>query len=119
MNYIRILLLAVAAAVGLMLSTVLAAGNAAKGKLLFNDPKFANGVRACSECHPDGRGLEEAADKKVFHIGGETQKGLEEAVNACIVNAAGGEAIAPNSAEMEDIVAYIKSLKGRKPADGY
>jgi cytochrome c553 len=114
----KILLLAVALA-GAMLSTAVAAGNAAKGKVLFNNPKFAHGVRACSHCHPDGRGLENAADRKVFHIGGQTQRSLEEAVNTCIVNATGGKAIDPKSAEMQDIVAYIKSLKEINPAGGY
>jgi cytochrome c553 len=102
-----------------MLSAAMAAGNAAKGKVLFNDPKFADGVRACSRCHPDGRGLENAADRKVFHIGGRTQMSLEEAVNTCIVTANEGKAIDPKSADMQNIVAYIKSLKGTKPADGY
>jgi cytochrome c553 len=114
----KILLLAVALA-GVMLSIAAAAGNAAKGKALFNNPKFAHGVRACSHCHPDGRGLENAADRKVFHIGGQTQRSLEEAVNACIVNATGGKAIDPKSADMQDIVAYIKSLKETGPAAGY
>jgi cytochrome c553 len=104
---------------GVMLSAALAAGNAAKGRILFNDPKFADAVRACSDCHPDGRGLENAADKKIFHIAGQTQRSIEEAVNACIVNAAGGKAIDRKSAEMQDIVAYITSLKGTKPADAY
>jgi cytochrome c553 len=114
----KILLLSVALA-GVMLSAAMADGDAAKGKALFSDPKFADGVRACSGCHPDGRGLEKAADRKVFHIGGKTQRTLEEAVNACIVNANEGRAIDPQSADMQNIVAYIRSLKGTKPADGY
>jgi cytochrome c553 len=118
MNDKKILLLAFALA-GVMLSTAIAAGNAAKGKALFNNPKFAHAVRACSDCHPDGRGLENAADRKVFHIAGQKQRSLEEAVNACMVNATGGKAIDPGSAEMQDIVAYIKSLKETKPAGGY
>jgi cytochrome c553 len=105
--------------IGMMLSAALAAGNAARGKILFDNPKFADGVRACSDCHPDGRGLENAARRKVFHIAGGTQRSLAEAVNACIVNAAGGKAIDPNSAEMKDIVAYITSLKSGRPTDGY
>jgi cytochrome c553 len=118
MNDKKIILLAVVLA-GAMLSTALAAGNAAKGKALFNNPTFAHGVRACSHCHPDGRGLENAADRKVFHISGQTQRSLEEAVNFCIVNATGGKAIDPKSAEMQDIGAYIRSLKETNPAGGY
>ena len=82
-----------------------------RGKSLFDDPKFAGGIKACNSCHPDGRGLEKAADKKEFNIMGMTQKSLEEAVNVCIVNANKGKAIDIKSEQMKDIVAYIKSLK--------
>jgi cytochrome c len=89
-----------------------------RGKALFENPKFAGGVKSCNECHPGGKGLEKAADKKEFKIMGKTQKSLEEAVNFCIENANKGKAIDPKSDEMKDIVAYIKSLK-KKPAPGY
>jgi cytochrome c553 len=82
-----------------------------RGEALFKDPDFAGGSKACNSCHPNGRGLEKAADKKVFNIMGGTQKGLQEAVNFCIVNANRGQAIDVNSDQMKDIVAYIKSLK--------
>ncbi len=97
-----------------LIAAAFAAGDAAQGKVLFNDPAFAHGERACSLCHPDGKGLEHAAGKKEFHVAGGTQKSLEEAVNACIVYAAKGRAIDPASAEMADIVAYIRSLKAKK-----
>lgn len=87
-----------------------------RGKALFNDPKFAGGIKSCNACHPGGRGLEKSADKKEFRIMGKTQKSLEEAVNVCIVHANKGKAIAVDSQEMKDIVAYIKSLKGKAPA---
>ena len=84
-----------------------------RGKAFFDDPKFAGGTKACNSCHPDGKGLEKAADKKVFNIMGKTQKSLEEAVNVCIVNANKGKAIDIKSVQMKEIVAYIKSLKGK------
>ncbi|MBI5206092.1 MAG: hypothetical protein HZA11_14355 [Nitrospirae bacterium] len=84
-----------------------------RGKVFFDDPKFAGGTKACNSCHPDGKGLEKAADKKVFNIMGKTQKSLEEAVNVCIVNANKGKAIDIKSVQMKEIVAYIKSLKGK------
>ncbi len=118
MENTKILFLSIAVT-AVMLSTVMAAGDESRGKLLFNDPKFAHAARACSECHPDGRGLADAADKKVFHIAGGTQSSLEEAVNTCIVEAAGGEAIDPKSADMEDILAYIRSLKQHNPAGSH
>ncbi len=82
-----------------------------RGKALFNDPKFAGGKKACNECHPNGKGLEKSGDKKEFNIGGNKQKSLEEAVNVCIVMANKGKTIDVNSAQMKDMVAYIKSLK--------
>lgn len=96
------------------------AGDAGKGKMLFEDPKFAGGVKSCSSCHPGGRGLEKAGEKKEFHVMGKTQKTLEEAVNFCIVNANKGKALDPNSEQMKDVVAFIKSLKPKKQsAPGY
>ncbi len=87
----------------LMFALALAAGNAEKGKALFNDPKFGGGTAgmSCNSCHQDGKGVEKAADRK----------DLEKQVNACIKNALKGKGIDPKSAEMADVVAYIRSLK--------
>jgi mono/diheme cytochrome c family protein len=92
----------------LMFTLAMAAGDVGKGKALFNDPKLGGGTAgvSCNSCHPDGKGLERAAD----------MKGLEKQVNACIKNALKGKGIDPKSAEMADIVAYLKSLKGKTPA---
>ena len=91
--------------VNLIFSLAIAAGDMEKGKALFNGPKFGGGTAgvSCNSCHPDGKGLEKAADKK----------DLEKFVNACIKNALKGKGIDTKSAEMADIVAYIKSLKGK------
>jgi cytochrome c len=108
MKSLQVVLITVVA-VGMLCSIGFAAekGNADKGKALFNDAKFAGGQKACGECHPNGKGIEKTADKKEF----KTQNALEKQVNACIVGASKGKAIDPKSAEMADIVAYIKSLK--------
>jgi len=42
-------------------------------------------------------------------------KGLEKQVNLCIKNALKGKGIDPKSAEMADIIAYLKSLKRKTP----
>jgi cytochrome c553 len=91
----------------LMLPLAMAAGDAEKGKALFSDPKLGGGTAgvSCNSCHPDGKGMEKAGD----------MKGLEKQVNACIKGALKGKEIDPKSAEMADIVAYIKSLKGKTP----
>ncbi len=87
---------------GLMFALALAAGNAEKGKALFNDPKFGGGTTgmSCNTCHQDGKGVEKAADRK----------DLEKTVNTCIKNALKGKGIDPKSAEMADVVAYIRSF---------
>jgi len=88
------------------------AGDIGHGKTLFNDPNFGSGTngKSCNSCHIDGKGLEQAGTKAVFNIMGKTQNSLEEAVNFCIENALKGKAIDPNSQDMKDIVAYIKSI---------
>lgn len=94
----------------LIFSLAIAAGNVKKGKALFNDPKLGGGTigTSCNSCHPDGKGLEKAADRK----------DLEEQVNLCIKNALKGKGIDPKSGEMADIIAYLKSLKGKTPVAG-
>jgi cytochrome c553 len=89
----------------LIFSLAIASGELEKGKALFNDPKFGGGTAgvSCNSCHPDGKGLEKAADKK----------DLEKFVNGCIKNALKGKGIDTKSAEMANMVAYIKSLKGK------
>lgn len=126
MKTLKIALLSVAA-IGLLFSGAFAAKHLPeeRGKILFNDAKFAGGSKACNECHPNGKGLEKASDKKEFNIMGKKQKNLEEAVNFCIVNANKGKAIDVKSEQMKDMVAYIKSLKGmpaeapKKKSPGY
>lgn len=83
------------------------------GKALFNDPKFAGGQKACNDCHPEGRNLEEAGEKSQFHIMGMEQKSLEEAINMCITYAIKGKPIPENSREMKAMVSYIRSLSAK------
>ena len=92
-------------AIGLLVVAALAAGDAARGKILFNDPKLANGTAgvSCNSCHPGGKGLENAGDRT----------DLAKIINACIVKTNKGKALDPKSADMADLSAYIKSLKGK------
>lgn len=118
MGFIKIALLSLIAP-GLIFSYAFAAADTAKGKTLFNDVKFAGGTAgiSCNSCHPEGKGLEKAADKKEFDLGGKMQKSLEEAVNVCIVIANKGKAIDVKSDRMKELVAYIKSLKVKAAAE--
>jgi mono/diheme cytochrome c family protein len=94
-----------ALALGLLAAMASTAGDAAKGKVLFNDPKLGNGMAgvSCNTCHPNGKGLENAGNRK----------DLAQFINTCIVNANKGQAIDPKSVDMADLIAYIKSLKGK------
>ena len=118
MRFIKITLLSLIA-LGLIFSYAFAAVDTAKGKALFNDVKFAGGTagKSCNSCHPEGKGLEKAADKKQFNLGGKMQKNLEEAINVCIVMANKGKAIDVKSDQMKELVAYIKSLKPKAAAE--
>lgn len=120
MKILKIVMLSLAA-FGLLLSFAYAKHHTPeeRGNTLFNDAKFAGGIKACNSCHPGGKGLEKAGDKKEFQLMGGNQKSLEEAVNTCIVNANKGKAIDVKSDQMKELVAYIKTLKVKKPAAGY
>jgi cytochrome c len=84
-----------------------------RGKAHFNNKTFAGGKKACSTCHPNGRGLEAAGTKTSFGIMGGKQGSLEEVINVCVVNANKGNALDVNSVEMQEMTAYIKSLGGQ------
>lgn len=121
MRCLRILMLSLIVT-GLVFSLAFAAGNAGKGKAMFNDPKAFGGQKACSSCHPEGKGLEKAGAKKEWITPAGKTKTLEDAVNLCIVNANKGKALDVKSEQMADVVAYIKSLAKKmekKAAPGY
>ena len=107
MKILKIALWALAAT-GLIFSFAFGAGDVAKGKILFKNPKLGGGTvgNSCNSCHPDGKGLDKAADRK----------DLVKMVNLCIENALKGKAIDPKSEDIANLVAYLKSLKGKKPA---
>ena len=54
---------------------------AERGKALFENPNFAGGKKACSSCHPKGKGLSTAGLKSEFSIMGKKQNSLEQAIN--------------------------------------
>jgi cytochrome c len=112
-------------AISLIVSFAFAAGNAEKGKALFNDPKLGTNGSTCGTCHPDGTGLEKAgvAGKTEWKTPGGDTTSLEDAINICITMALKGKALGKKSPQMEDLVAYIKSLGEKMPvkneAPGY
>ncbi|MEW6087834.1 MAG: hypothetical protein AB1498_05970 [bacterium] len=117
MKVLKILVLLMIIAIIFTVVSAGGGGDIKKGKELFNDPGFGGGAagKSCNTCHPGGKGLEKVLDKKEINLMGNKLKSLEEAVNMCIKNPMKGKGIDVKSAEMANIVAYIKSLK--KPAE--
>jgi cytochrome c len=74
----------------------------AKGKELFTSKQLGTSGKSCSSCHPDGKGLTQAAEY------GEGELGA--IINQCIMKPLKGKALDPASAEMKSLVLYIKSL---------
>ncbi|MBI5408660.1 MAG: hypothetical protein HZA14_04780 [Nitrospirae bacterium] len=112
MRFLKIILLSMIAA-AFLASFVLAAGmegSAEKGKAYFNDAKFAGGAASCGSCHPNGKGLDKAAVKMQWKNPAGTWLNLEDTINVCIIMGNKGKAIDPKSAEMMDLIAYLKSL---------
>ena len=100
---------------GFAFTIAFAAGNAENGKALVTDAKLLGMEKACISCHPNNEGLEKAG------LEGRTEwencrgvfLSLEDTINVgIIVN--GGKAIDPRSQQMQDIIAYLKTLS--KPA---
>ena len=121
MKLLKIILLS-AIVISLLSSSVFAAGDAGRGKILFNYPKLGGSSFGmnCNTCHPGGKGLEKSDgyDRKNWRSCSGEMKSLEDAINNCIVIANKGQAIDPGSQKMKDLVAYIKSLdkKSKKNA---
>ncbi len=90
-----------------------AAGDVAKGKALFEDPKLGGGTsgKSCASCHPQGQGLAGVTDKKEFKAMGKTYKTIADVTNYFIETAQKGKALDPQSEQMLNLIAYMKSLK--------
>ncbi len=104
MKALRVVLLSIMV-IGFAYSFALSAYNADRGKAIFNDTRLGNNTSrmSCNSGHSNGSGLENAGDRK----------DLIQYVNSFIKNTRKGEPIDPMSQDMKDIVAYIKSLKGK------
>jgi len=74
----------------------------ARGKELFTSTQLGTSGKSCSTCHPDGKGLAKAAEYDAEELGA--------IINQCIMKPLKGKALDPDSAEMESLVRYIKSL---------
>ena len=88
------------------------AGDVERGKKLFSDPKLGGGTtgKSCTSCHKDGKGLVKVTEKKEFKAMGKTYKSLDEVINYFVETALHGKALDPDSDEMRDLIAYLRSL---------
>ncbi|MCA1766452.1 MAG: hypothetical protein LC633_09465 [Desulfobulbaceae bacterium] len=87
------------------------------GKALFESPTFGGGTtgKTCMTCHPGGEGLgNDLFEREEITIMGMKKNRVEEVVNVCIENPMGGSAIDTESEEMQDVVAYMKTLVDKK-----
>lgn len=73
------------------------------GKQLFESPTLGNNGKSCSSCHPQGKGLEKITDYDDAKL-----KGM---INSCIRGALKGEVLAPESAELDSMLIYLRSLQ--------
>ena len=99
--------------------TLAYAASVDKGKILFENPKLGNGTtgKSCMTCHDGGKGLgSDLFERKQFTIMGMAQKSLAEVINVCIEHPLGGTAIDAQGGEMQDLIAYIKTLVAKQPA---
>ena len=93
------------------------AADADKGKALFESPTLGGGTtgKSCSTCHPGGKGLGgDLFDRKKLAIMDMDKDSVEEVVNVCIENPLGGTAIDPQGEEMQDLIAYMKTLVSKQ-----
>ena len=73
-----------------------------RGKELFTSTKLGTNGKSCASCHPDGKGLAEAATYDADQ--------LEKIINQCIAKALKGNALqlAPN--DMKSLIMYMKKF---------
>jgi hypothetical protein len=73
------------------------------GRILFESKELGTKQRSCSDCHPDGKGLEQTGDVN------DTE--LKDIINACIRDAMGGTLFAIDAQELEALLNYVKRLR--------
>jgi cytochrome c len=100
------------------------AGDAERGKALFMDVNLGTTGKSCESCHPEGGTKGMTGDVTTKPLTGVKDgypgpfpmmpdKGdmtLAQVVNACLTGPVGGEALAEDSQEMKDLIAYLNSL---------
>lgn len=94
-------------ALGVLASAALVAGQdpIERGKELFNSARLGTNGKSCATCHPGGSKLEETASYD--------DKELIKVINQCVKESLKGKPPAADSADMQALIAYIRSVAGR------
>ncbi len=74
----------------------------AQGEELFTSARLGTNGKSCAGCHPGGRGLEEATTFE--------PERLVRIVNQCIAKPLAGQPLAPDSADMQSLIMYLRTL---------
>ena len=100
------------------------AGDVERGKALFMDVGLGTTGKSCESCHPEGGTKGITGDVTTKPLSGVKDrypgpfpmmpdKGdmtLAQVVNACLTGPVGGQALAEDSQDMADFLAYLESL---------
>ena len=73
-----------------------------QGKELFNSTNLGTNGKRCATCHPDGRGLSEAAGYDAPRLG--------KIINQCISRPLKGTELPPDSPKLQSLIMYVQSL---------
>jgi len=88
-----------------------------KGKALFESPALGGGTtgKSCKTCHPGGAKIGgDLFDRKQLTIMGMDKGSIADIVNICIEKPLGGKAIDPQGVEMQNLLAYMKTLAAKQ-----
>ncbi len=104
---------------------VAAEGNVENGLALFTSVDLGTTGKSCESCHPNGgtegvemegmttkplAGVKDRYPGVFAMMDPEKEVSLAEVVNFCITEALEGDALAEDSQEMKDLLAYLESL---------
>jgi cytochrome c len=101
-----------------MTAEVALLGDVERGKARFKDVSLGTTGESCESCHPNGglEGMSAESIKTKPLVGvkdrypGKGGVTLAQMVNACLTGPLGGTALAEDSPEMRDLLAYLESL---------
>lgn len=100
-------------------------GDVERGKVLFADVNLGTTGKSCESCHPKGgtegmkaegmstkalTGVKDRFPGKFAIMPDKGDMTLPQVVNACLTGPLGGKALAEDSQEMKDMLAYLESL---------